>query len=464
MSVRAAKLVYMQFFVPKYVSSVTYDFGTPISVSYIVNTKTHFFILLDGISSDLWYIILNAENDIEIEKFVKINSLTNEFDDFICQLNEVGLLENKSILKNSNDKLPLIVENSNYEEVEKFETDLDKFQIDNKILGNLFFELTHKCNLNCIHCFQSDHNDNTELKFEKIKEIIDEAIHKGLFTVTLSGGECTLNKDFLKIAKYIREKRLRLCLITNGQVLNDNPTLFNELVNLYPQKISLSLYGITPDTHDKITQVKGSFNKTINVINKLKANNIYVQIKYFILSNNIHEFKQVLDYGKENKISIQYSAHLINNFSNNNAKLKLSDDELYNLITDKESVLYVGNSKPVELNSEYLSLSACKGGINSLTIYPNLDVSFCPTYKISLGNLNDKSIVDIWTGEKNIECQNKKRKDIIDCFNKEYCKFCTYCPSFSIAEGNGFGKSDILCKIAKLKLKAYNELICEKKL
>lgn len=387
--------------------------------------------------------------------------MTEEFEDFISELKGIGLLGN-SDSQYFNNNTPEIIVNNNFEEVEKFETDIDQYQTDNKFLGNLFFELTHKCNLNCIHCYQSDHNDNTELKFETVKKIIDETIPKGLFTVTLSGGECTLNKDFLKIAKYIREKRLRLCLITNGQELYDNPILFDELVELYPHKISLSLYGITPDTHDKITQVKGSFNKTINVINKLNEKNIYVQIKYFILNNNVHEFKQVLEYGKKNKICIQYSAHLINNFSNNNAKLKLSEEELYKLITDKESLLYVGNSKPSELNEEYLNLSACKGGVNSLAIYPNLDVSFCPTYKISLGNLKDKSIIDIWTGKKNIECQNKKRKDIVDCFNKEYCRFCAYCPSFPISEGNGFGKSDILCSIAKLKSKAYNELFSGK--
>lgn len=61
----------MQITVPEYVSSVTYHANTPKSVSYIVNTKTHFLFLLNDISSDLWNTIINSKSNNEIEKFVK---------------------------------------------------------------------------------------------------------------------------------------------------------------------------------------------------------------------------------------------------------------------------------------------------------------------------------------------------------------------------------------------------------
>ena len=47
--------------------------------------------------------------------------------------------------------------------------------------------------------------------FEKIKNVIDEADELGVFNITLSGGECTIDKDFLKIEFTVR-KAAHVCL------------------------------------------------------------------------------------------------------------------------------------------------------------------------------------------------------------------------------------------------------------
>ena len=343
-------------------------------------------------------------------------------------------------------------------EIANFEIELEQYQIDNNILGDLCFELTHKCNLDCIHCFQSDHDNTIELSFEDVKKVIEDTIPKGLYKVTLTGGECTLNSDFLKIAGYVRSKKLRLSIITNGQKLYDDPEMLNELISLYPYKISLSLYGMKPETHEKITRVKGSYNKTFSVINKLNANNIFVGIKYFILPENFYELKDVIKFGEDNNICVEYSAHLLNNFDNNNEKLHLTEEQFYELYTNKDSAVYVGEQHNQKITEKFLNSPVCKGGIVALTIYPNGDVSFCPSFKMVIGNIKRKSIIEVWQGEKNKEYKSKKIKDLKKCFKKEYCNFCTYCPGFAISEGNYMGKSKLLCKMAKVCKKAYDNL------
>ena len=96
----------------------------------------------------------------------------------------------------------------------------------------------------------------------------------------MSGGECTLNKDFLKIAKYIKSKFIGVEILSNLQLLYDDNGLFNEIVNLYPQTIYTSLYSMNPNIHDNITGIKGSQFKTISVLKRLREKNINVWINY----------------------------------------------------------------------------------------------------------------------------------------------------------------------------------------
>jgi MoaA/NifB/PqqE/SkfB family radical SAM enzyme len=50
----------------------------------------------------------------------------------------------------------------------------------------------------------------SDITFEKVKGVIDQAADAGVFLVGLTGGECTLHPDFLKIATYVRQKKLKL--------------------------------------------------------------------------------------------------------------------------------------------------------------------------------------------------------------------------------------------------------------
>ena len=50
----------------------------------------------------------------------------------------------------------------------------------NHQLYSVIFEITPKCNFNCVHCYLHDHHYSNELNYDEIIEIID--IHeKGLF-------------------------------------------------------------------------------------------------------------------------------------------------------------------------------------------------------------------------------------------------------------------------------------------
>src|SRR5574344_1124735 len=167
--------------------------------------------------------------------------------------------------------------------------------LNNNFLYSLLLELTDKCNLKCIHCFNDKKKSVKNMSFDEIKPVIDEAFKLGVFNIILSGGECTLNNDFLKIARYIKEKRISLEIFTNAQKLYDDD-FYNEVLSLYPYRIGISLYSMRADIHDNITGVLGSWHKTISVIKKLRSQNVNVQIKCFQLMNNSDYYSEVVDF------------------------------------------------------------------------------------------------------------------------------------------------------------------------
>ena len=116
------------------------------------------------------------------------------------------------IRNNKNLKCAINTKSKNY----KYNSaNIGEFFRENNIIASLHLELNYKCNLNCKHCFTPKNMDKYFISFDKAKKIIDEAYISDVYGITLTGGECTINNDFLKIAKYVREKRMPLSVHTS---------------------------------------------------------------------------------------------------------------------------------------------------------------------------------------------------------------------------------------------------------
>lgn len=87
---------------------------------------------------------------------------------------------------------------------------------------------TNKCNHRCFFCvynpsFSGIHDNidtNDEISWEKMKEILEDFKEMGIKAVTLSGGgEPLVYKHIIPTLKRILEKKIKLSIITNGQLL-----------------------------------------------------------------------------------------------------------------------------------------------------------------------------------------------------------------------------------------------------
>ncbi len=422
--------------IKKWIRSKTYRTKNSV-VSFIKDVKKDLVYVLKDEVSEMWQYVI--ENEKVIETSVHNN---NQMKEFLLELKKEGIIETNEIenldIKNKYliKKIDLKTDNSDY-----FNELENKLLFINNFIGRLYLELNYACNLNCKHCCNPKNLNQHSIDFENAKKIIDEALELGLSSLVLTGGECSTNKDFLKIAKYARSKYIELDIMTNGQNLYDNSELFDEIVSIYPS-FYISLYSMDPETHDKITKVKGSWKKTTEIIKKLREKNLNVTINCMILSYNYHNYKDIEDFANEIGANFIKNVRFINNKDNNNLEAKLSEKQI-------EDYYFESFSKDNKRSFSIEKHRICNAASGMLSITPNLGVTPCTYLKHELGNFKNTSLKEIFDKEIKNFTKDFTTNKLEGCFKEEYCKYCMFCPVYASFEDGYMKKAEILCEDAR---------------
>ena len=170
---------------------------------FIEDIKSRTFYLIKGEIVILWNEITKFANYTKINEFAIKNNLEEELQAFLYELQNKEIINlNKLFEKNEKNylKYAISLDKKRFPHINKTVTNI---LINNNFLPSLTFLLNYACNLNCKHCFNPKNQNELSINFETAKKIIDEACELGVNQISLTGGESTINKDFLKIANYI---------------------------------------------------------------------------------------------------------------------------------------------------------------------------------------------------------------------------------------------------------------------
>jgi len=170
---------------------------------------------------------------------------------------------------------------------EDFKSRIKPLKFDLKEVPHATIEPNKTCNIKCRSCYSLDRNHVKSL--DAVKKEIDLAVAKrNLETITLLGGEPTLHPDLIVIIKYIKGKKLKCQLLTNGIVFleDSDDQLLDELAHAKIDRILL---------HVDIGQ--DHIHRDIDQIRNILFSNFEDRKIHFALSITIFE---------ENKCSISY--------------------------------------------------------------------------------------------------------------------------------------------------------------
>lgn len=130
----------------------------------------------------------------------------------------------------------------------------------------LTHSVTSKCNCRCKICdiWTKKHNED-EMSTHEIFRMLDEAKKLNFVSYVAWGGEPLMRRDILDILQHAHDIDLYTSIITNGFYLSDKAEKIAKLVDL--TFVSLDHYS---DYHDEMRDLKGTFERAVDGIVKLR--------------------------------------------------------------------------------------------------------------------------------------------------------------------------------------------------
>lgn len=155
--------------------------------------------------------------------------------------------------------------------------------------------ITFACNNNCINCILDTRQ--TKYKGEPFLKQIQEVLQKvpGGETISLTGGEPTIRKEFFEILRIARKENPKnfIFIVSNGRMFSNKK--FTEKLasmDLEPLRLGIPIYSHKKAVHDRITRASGSWTETTKGLKNLLAKGFDVELRILVQKSNFRELDE----------------------------------------------------------------------------------------------------------------------------------------------------------------------------
>jgi radical SAM protein with 4Fe4S-binding SPASM domain len=324
-------------------------------------------------------------------------------------------------------------------------------------------EITQRCNLRCVHCYNSlplsdREARRSELTYDEHCRILDEITAAGCLWLLFTGGEIFARKDFLDIYTYAKQKGLIISLFTNGTLIT--PKVADYLVRWRPFSIEITLYGRTRETYERVTGIPGSYERCLQGIKLLRERDLPLKLKTMAITINKHEIWEMKKFVEEDLgLDFKFDA-MINpriDCSQSPLDVRLAPEEVVALdLQDPQRVSEWRKfakrfSAPPPSGGRCSDLYQCGGGISAFAIDPFGKASICVLSHGDTWDLRQGSFQEGWEHFL-YKVRKKKITRQTKCVECRIKAMCGACPAFGELEsGEAEAPVDFLCQVAHLR-------------
>jgi len=355
----------------------------------------------------------------------------------------------------------------------------------------VFWSVTHKCNLNCIHCYVDQ--DSKEMPYDEACTIIDQLSDAKNFILIFFGGEALLRNDIFDLMRYAVKKNINVALASNGTLITAQ--MAKKLKDIGVGYVQVSIDGLK-DIHEQIRGID-TFEKAISAIKNCLNEGLYTCIGTTITKLNVHQIYELVDLAKSLKVqkfeiidfvpsgNASTQAHItltplqIEKFSvivcdiwqdliEEGFPLTLSYKNpifarvlaqrfpkviiapFFKSVFSREAISYFNFSE--RLSSGVFSkqspfspfVTGCECGVFTMHIKSNGDVTPCPLNPTFLGNVKNHHVQKIWLGSSVLN-QYRSLKYEGQCGKCNYKSICGGCRAKAFISSGSNITSDPTC-------------------
>lgn len=320
------------------------------------------------------------------------------------------------------------------------------------LLNRLFFllepypqtieiETTTRCHLKCIMCEHAYWNEpDRDMSFEEFQKIVNQFPY--LRWIGLTGiGESFLNKNFLKILRFLKEKLVFIEIFDTFYLIDKE--IARKLIDMRIDRIFASIDGATKRTYEKI-RVGSNFERVMeNVKNFLRLKKDSdseipgLVFHYIISKENIAEilpYIELVDSIREGgKVTIQFS-QMLHGFQEVRDLFIEVPEEIMQKVEERTRELGIGLIWNPNVSKTKPAITKCRAWMEPFVFVTGHVVPCCAgneanrrqfQKEYSLGNVFEKPFRKIWYSEKYRKFRQMIAKGEVPIQCKNCCVFDT---------------------------------------
>jgi MoaA/NifB/PqqE/SkfB family radical SAM enzyme len=163
----------------------------------------------------------------------------------------------------------------------------------------IWLEITSKCNLTCSHCYAESGPEREvygNMAYHNWVRVLDESADLNCRRVQFIGGEPTMHPQLSDLIDHATHLGFEFIEVyTNATRLGKN------LIECFRRNrvhVATSFYSIDPLVHDRITQGKGSWERTVSGIRAVVAAHLPIRVGIVETEQNLGHGEQVIKFVK----------------------------------------------------------------------------------------------------------------------------------------------------------------------
>jgi heme b synthase len=332
------------------------------------------------------------------------------------------------------------------------------------------WETTRNCNLACIHCRASATTGphSGELDTSEALKLLDQIAEIAKPIVILTGGEPLLREDIFDIAAYGTQKGLRMVMAPNGTLVTED--IAKKLIDAGIKRISISLDGASPQSHDSFRKVKGAFEGAVNAMKIAHRVGLEFQVNTTITKTNLEQIPKIQElavklgavahhifllvptgrgkYIVDTEISAAEYEKTLNWFYDQRDKTPLDlkatcAPHYYRILRQRAGK----EGKSVSFNTHGLDAvtRGCLGGIGFCFVSHRGDVQPCGFLTADCGNVRQHSFAEIWRDSDVFNALRNYDKLKGKCGPCEFKRVCGGCRARAYEATGDFLAEEPLC-------------------